>query len=75
VDAFITACSQFSIERIYFASETGYLGWVPCHAQEGDQICAFYGSRYPFVIRECAEGFQLIGACYMHGIMEGEAID
>jgi hypothetical protein len=26
-------------------------------------------------MRPKGEGFQLIGACYMHGIMEGEAIE
>lgn len=66
---------SLAFERSYFASKLGYLGWVPCHAQEGDQICAFYGSRYPFVIRPCVEGFLLIGACYMQGLMEGEGIE
>lgn len=65
----------FSSYRRYFASDLGYLGWVPRDAQEGDRICAFYGCRFPFVIRPKGEGFQLVGACYMHGIMEGEAIE
>jgi hypothetical protein len=66
---------QFSFYRRYFVSDLGYLGWVPRFAQEGDRICAFYGCRFPFVIRPKGEGFQLIGACYMHVIMEGEAIE
>jgi hypothetical protein len=73
--AFVKPIAHFSGFRRYFASELGYLGWVPRSAQEGDRICAFYGCRFPFVIRPKWNGFQLIGACYMHGIMEGEAIE
>lgn len=73
--AFPKSITLFSWDRVYFDSKLGYAGWVPCHAREGDQICVFLGSRYPFVVRGCAEGFQLIGACYMHGIMEGEACE
>lgn len=75
VNAFPKAATLFSWDRIYFDSHLSYVGWVPKHAHEGDQICAFAGSRYPFVIRPCDGGFRLIGACYMHGIMEGEAYE
>jgi len=75
LDAFIKPIAHLAGFRRYFASELGYLGWVPRSAQEGDRICAFYGCRFPFVIRPKGNGFQLIGACYMHGIMEGEAIE
>jgi hypothetical protein len=51
------------------------VGWVPRHAQEGDPICAFNGCRFPLVIQPKVEEYELVGACYMHGIMEGEAIE
>jgi hypothetical protein len=68
------ASAFFVWGRQYFASDLGYVGWLPDHAQEGDFICAFNGSRFPFVVRPHQGGFRLIGACYMHGIMEGDAI-
>jgi hypothetical protein len=73
--AFTRPSGKFIMDRRYFASNKEYLGWVPSHAREGDQICAFYGSRYPFVIRPCGDGWKLIGACFMHGLMEGEAFE
>ena len=74
-NAFINPFTRFSMGRRYFASDRGYVGWVPRHAREGDRICAFYGSRFPFVVRPCRDGWTLVGACFMHGLMEGEAID
>jgi hypothetical protein len=71
----ILAQTSFTWDRDFFASKIGYVGWVPCPAMEGDLICAFYGSRYPFVLRPHKGMFGLIGACYMHGIMEGEVIE
>jgi hypothetical protein len=70
----VTALALFTWDRDFFQSRLGYVGWIPCHAMEGDMICAFYGSRYPFVVRPYKGAFRLIGACYMHGIMEGEAV-
>ena len=32
------------------------------------------GSMTPFVIRPAGENYKLIGACYVHGIMHGEAV-
>lgn len=72
---FATPLSQFSFDRRYFASNLWYAGWVPRHAQESDLICAFYGRRFPFVIRPKGEEYELVGACYMYGIMERETIE
>ncbi len=72
--AFLAPFQRFGHGRRYFRSKRGYLGWVPRHVWEGDRICAFYGSRYPFVVRPHRDGWRLLGACYMYGLMEGEAI-
>ncbi len=55
-------------------SANGYIGLLPEAAQEGDQLCVFMGGRTPFVIRPIKENYQLIGACYVHGIIYGEAM-
>jgi hypothetical protein len=60
--------------RKYFVSANGYIGLVPEAAQEEDMICIFMGGMTPFVIRPAGENYQLIGACYIHGIMHGEAV-
>jgi hypothetical protein len=34
-----------------------------------------YGASVPFVLRKSSEVFELIGECYIHGIMHGEAFN
>lgn len=53
----------------------GYLGNVPHGTLVGDKICIVFGSTVPFLLRECSEGyFKLVGECYIHGVMDGEAM-
>jgi hypothetical protein len=55
-----------------------YLGLVPCTTEVGDVIAIFKGAKLPFVLRplfrSIDRSFMLIGECYIHGIMYGEAI-
>ncbi|KAH8689770.1 heterokaryon incompatibility protein-domain-containing protein [Phaeosphaeriaceae sp. PMI808] len=61
--------------RHFCATERGRIGWVPSSAAEGDLICVFFGGRVPYAIRSCGDGhYTLVGECYIHGIMEGEAM-
>lgn len=54
----------------------GYLAWIPPQAHSGDYICIFAGATCPFVVRERPEGdYTLVGSAYVHGIMDGEALD
>ena len=64
---------HYSEDRNFFASESGYIGWIPYSAAEADLICSFYGHPYPFIIRPAGEYYKLIGACYMEGLMHGES--
>jgi hypothetical protein len=59
-----------------FFSETGYLGLGPIDMLPGDIVCIFLGGTVPFIVRPregC--GYQLIGECYVHGVMFGEAME
>ncbi len=61
-------------------TDNGYLGTVPAYAKEGDQIWAFLGGPNPFVLRASSDlteskvtnAYQLVGVCYVDGIMHGE---
>jgi len=48
-------------------------------AQVGDIICVLYGCSVPVVLREKEENgkkiWLLIGECYVHEIMDGEAVE
>ena len=51
----------------------GYVGQAPGIAEVGDQIALFEGGKLPFVIRRRGEAWELVGECYVNGIMSGEA--
>jgi hypothetical protein len=56
------------------------LGLAPHSVREGDLICIVYGCSVPVVLRKVFVNGQndkychkLIGECYIHGMMDGEA--
>ena len=46
---------------------------VPRTTEVGDRIMILSGSNVPFVLRSVDDHYRLIGPCYVHGIMDGEA--
>lgn len=74
---FRDAWSNLSNQRFFFVSEDGRIGWVPMTANPRDRLYVFKGMRVPVVIRPLQDTgwWQLVGACYIHGLMDGEAED
>jgi hypothetical protein len=61
--------------RRFAVTTKAYAGLVPTAAQRGDKIVILQGFGVPLVMRRrSAGGFVLIGDCYIHGIMLGEAL-
>jgi hypothetical protein len=50
-----------------------HLALVPINASAEDQIVVLSGGKLPFVLRATGSTFKIIGPCYVHGIMDGEA--
>jgi len=50
-----------------------HLALVPISASADDQIVVLSGGKLPFVLRATGSTFKIIGPCYVHGIMDGEA--
>ena len=49
---------------------------VPRHCEPGDVACIFYGCPTPFVLRPSHDGtYMLLGACYVHNMMDGQALE
>lgn len=62
--------------RCFFTTRTGDLGIGPGRLQSGDQIVILYGGEAAFAVRKRPFGpcHELLGECYVDGIMKGQAI-
>jgi hypothetical protein len=77
--AHITVTGALS-ERRVFITKDGYLGLGPEGLRIGDHVFILSGSNVPFALRaldkkktgEFQTQYQLVGDCYVHGIMNGE---
>jgi len=60
----------------FFVTESGLLGVAPSNVRVGDLICVMLGGKMPFGLREMGgEHYQLVEEAYLHGYMDGRAID
>jgi hypothetical protein len=68
----------------FFITLDGYMGLGPQGMMVGDEMCSIPGCDYPLAIRRAprkrkktnehvdGEEYQLLGACYVYGMMNGE---
>jgi hypothetical protein len=72
--SFLRACT----DRRFFVTRKGYFGTGPHELKDGDEIYIVAGGNLPLVLRPVLNSkpntFELIGDCYVHGIMYGEAV-
>jgi hypothetical protein len=61
--------------RRFFVSRLGRIGWAPFRTRVGDQVCVFQGMRIPIILRPAEDLWEIIGACYVHELMDGELWD
>ncbi|KAI0121086.1 heterokaryon incompatibility protein-domain-containing protein [Xylariales sp. AK1849] len=61
-------------QRRFFTTEKGYMGLGPRETEVGDKVVILQGHRAPIIARH-GNPWKVVGECYIHGIMEGEAFD
>ncbi|KAF3033456.1 hypothetical protein E8E11_000963 [Didymella keratinophila] len=67
--------------QTFFITKSGYIGIGPPSTRIGDQVWVFNGGNVPFVMRKLDEEpgicpqLSFIGDAYVHGIMDGEAMN
>jgi hypothetical protein len=72
---FAASFNSIMRSRSFFSTTDGYVGLGPEFILPGDSICLIYGMRTPFIIRKREpKGYFLVGECYVHGAMYGEAL-
>lgn len=78
---FNAACGPFILNTRFCVTKNGCIGMVPKGSQPEDLVCILLGADTPFVIRESTQRFpgykcyELVGDCYIHGMMDGEGLD
>ncbi|KAB5558118.1 heterokaryon incompatibility protein-domain-containing protein [Coniochaeta sp. 2T2.1] len=70
----------FAIHRLmrFCITEKGYMGLCSTEARVGDDVYILPGMQTPYTMRRTAgrqdNELRLVGRCYIHGIMDGEAL-
>jgi hypothetical protein len=62
----------------FCVTEKGYMGLCTSNARVGDVVYVLHGMHTPYTMRRTAnrdeQQVRLVGQCYIHGIMDGEAL-
>ncbi|UKZ75620.1 hypothetical protein TrVFT333_003308 [Trichoderma virens FT-333] len=73
-----------TLNTTFFVTDSGYLGLGPPGTNVGDEVWCLFGGHMPFILRPVATTreavlgpgqkrlHQVLGICYVHGIMNGE---
>ena len=72
--SFVASFQQATRNRRFFITEEGQMGLGPRLTRPGDLVCVLLGSQVPFVLRQVGDCSVVVGECYCHGVMEGEAV-
>ena len=66
---------RFVRTRRLMVTLEGFIGAVAHEARRGDVIFLLLGCNVPIVLRAVGNNrYKVVGSCYLHGIMEGEAM-
>ncbi|KAI1429762.1 HET-domain-containing protein [Xylaria sp. FL1777] len=58
-----------------FTVSNGYIGLAGGPTQLGDKVFIILGCDNPMIVRPTYNGeYEVVGACYIHGVMDGEAL-
>lgn len=61
--------------RRLIQTEKGYIGLAGKSVEVGDHVVLVEGLETPLVLRRKGEQWKIVGDCYVHGVMNGEAFD
>jgi hypothetical protein len=73
---FLDIATTMADQRARFTTSNGMIGLGPKAMQQDDLLSILYGASVPFIIRPKSDGlgYILIGECYVHDLMSGDAV-
>lgn len=63
------------ISRRFFISQDGHFGLGPVNTMTGDLIVVLRGCTIPVLLRKVGSYYVHVGACFVLGLMDGEAVE
>ena len=69
------AMQQATRGRRFFMTTKGYFGLGPSYMALQDRLCILLGGQTPYLLRRRSSFQTFIGECYLHGMMNGEAME
>ncbi|ERF72761.1 hypothetical protein EPUS_04814 [Endocarpon pusillum Z07020] len=60
--------------RRFARTKKGLYVLGPAAMERGDVVCVLFGGKVPFCLRRMGSRHMLVGECYAHGLMKGEAM-
>jgi hypothetical protein len=58
--------------RRLFHTQKSHPGMGPAGLRVGDRVCILHGGVVAFVLRPDGDSYQMVGTCYLYGVMQGE---
>jgi hypothetical protein len=68
------SCMDCCRDRRFFVTGTRSVGIGPRCMQPGDVVTVLRGGPRPLILRKKGDGYWLLGEAYVHGVMDGEAV-
>lgn len=65
---------KFCLGRRFMMTRSGFIGLAPPETKPRDIVAILVGAPVPHILRKQENRYILIGECYTHGIMGGEAL-
>jgi hypothetical protein len=73
--AYVSLARNYCLNRRFFITLHGRLGIGPRWTKKGDLVCVLFGGGVPYILCPKGRRYIFIGESYVHGLMEGQAID
>jgi hypothetical protein len=74
-DAWLSGVRTYAVGRRLVRTKGGYYGLCPVLVEEGDVIAVLFGGITPYILRPRGKSYVLVGECYIHGLMQGQALE
>ena len=74
ISQYVENLRVFSAGRTFFMTREGYIGKSVVEPRLGDQVVVLLGCDYPLLLRAAQGSHQVVGVCYVQGLMYAEGL-